>query len=75
MREYWTCVLSSFNEIISDLDLNQVKNLFENEELVIEALSVRIDMINHKPEFKTAKKSIKHLIKKFKDKVKKDTTI
>lgn len=60
LREYWTGVLISFNEIISELDINQVKNLFEQEEIVIEALSVRIDMVTCKPEYITAKKSIKH---------------
>ena len=70
MREYWSGVLSSFNEIISDLDINQVKNLFEQDEIVIEALSVRIDMVTRKPEFKTAKRSIKHYLKKYGERVK-----
>jgi hypothetical protein len=72
LRECWTGVLSSFNEIISDLDISQVMNMFEQDEIVIEALSVRIDMISHKPEFKTAKKSIKHILKRFKDRVNKE---
>lgn len=74
MREYWTGVLSSFNEIISDLDINQVKDLFEQDEIVIEALSVRIDMVTCKPEYKAAKKSIKHYLKKYKDRVNKEKT-
>lgn len=69
LREYWTGVLSSFNECIADLDIRQVKRIFGEDEVVIEALSVRIDMICHKPEFKTAKRSIKNFLKKHKDRV------
>lgn len=50
--------------MISEVDINQVKEIFEDDEIVVEILSVRIDMVSRKPEFKTNKKSIKKFLQK-----------
>ena len=71
LKKYWTNILSVFNEIISELEINQVKNLFEDDETVIEILSVRINMVSRNPEFQTSKKSIKRLLQKHTQKLRK----
>ena len=71
LNEYWTNILLTFNEMIAESNINQVKNLFEDDEIVIEMLSVRIDMVSRKPEFKTSKKSIRKFIQKQRQKLSK----
>lgn len=61
----------SFNEIMSELDINLVKYLFEDEEGLVEVLSVQIDMISRKPDYKTAKKSIRKFLRKQKQRLQK----
>lgn len=69
LKEYWTNILLTFNEIISELNIDLIKNQFENDDIVIEILSVRIDMVSRKPEFRTNKRSIKKFLQKHKHKL------
>lgn len=64
LKEYWTNILITFNEIISEIDVYQVKEVFEDDKIIVEMLSVRIDMVSREPEYKTSKKSIKKLLQK-----------
>lgn len=72
LNEYWTGLMLSFNEVMSEMDVKQIENLFtnDNDERIIEVLSVRIDMVSRKPEFYTNKRSIKRFLKKQRDRVK-----
>lgn len=69
--EYWTGLLLSFNEIMSNLNVKQVENLIENQndEIIVQVLSVRIDMVTRKPEYQSNKKSIKRFLKKQRERV------
>ena len=69
LKEYWTNILLTFNETISELDINQVKNIFGDDDIVIEILSVRIDMVKRKPESKRNKKSIRKFLQRQKQKL------
>lgn len=71
LADYWTGVMLSFNEITSELDIKQVANLFtnDNDERMIDVLSVRIDMVSRKPEFQANKRSIKKFLKKQRERV------
>lgn len=71
LREYWTGVMTSFNEVMAGLNIDQVKHLFEDEEILIEILSVQIDLISRKPEFQSAKRSIRRFLRKQKIKIEK----
>lgn len=71
LKEYWTQILLTFNEMISEVDVKQVKEIFEDDEIVVELLSVRIDMVRRKPEFKTSKKSIRKFLQKHSHKLRK----
>ena len=50
------------------MDIKEIKEMFNEDETVIEILSVRIEMITCKPEFKTTKKTIKKILEKHKTK-------
>ena len=63
--------MASFNEIMSVLDINQVKHLFEDEDILIEVLSVQIDMISRQPEYQTGKRSIRRFLHKQKRRLQK----
>ena len=69
LKEYWTNILLTFNETISELDINQVKNMFGDDGIVIEILSVRIDMVKRRPEFKSKKKSIRKFLQRQRQKL------
>ena len=68
LKEAWTDLLVSFNEIISEIDIKKIKKLLIDEKLVIEILSVRIDLISRRPEFKSTKGSIRKFLHKHKSK-------